>query len=77
MMTEVELNGVVQDNETYSTISYKGNHKPFKLPHPALKRVGKQESSVTEFCPPYTLFSEISRHGQPLGHTSVSCSLKK
>lgn len=55
MMTEVELNGVVQDNETYSTISYKGNHKPFKLPHPALKRVSKQESSVTEFCPPYTL----------------------
>lgn len=76
MMTEVELNGVVRDNETYSTISYKGNHKPFK-PHPALKRVGKQESSVTEFCPPYILFSEIGRHGQSPGHTCVSGSLKK
>lgn len=31
MLTEVELNGVVQDNETYSAISYKGNHNPFKL----------------------------------------------
>ena len=38
MMNEVELDGIVQADETYSTVSYKGNHKEFKLPRPAHQR---------------------------------------
>lgn len=38
MMDEVELYGVVQADETYTTISYKGNHKHFMLPRPAHQR---------------------------------------
>lgn len=38
MMAEVELDGVVQADETYFTVSYKGHHKSFKLPRPAHKR---------------------------------------
>lgn len=30
-MAEVELDGVVQADETYSTVSYKGHHKSFIL----------------------------------------------
>ena len=38
MMEEVELDGVVQADETFTAISYKGNHKSFKLPRPSYKR---------------------------------------
>lgn len=38
MMEEVELDGVVQADETFTTVSYKGHHKDFKLPRPAHKR---------------------------------------
>lgn len=38
MMEEVELDGVVQADETFTAISYKGNHKSFKLPRPSHKR---------------------------------------
>lgn len=38
MMEEVELDGVVQADETFTTISYKGHHKDFKLPRKSHKR---------------------------------------
>lgn len=38
MMEQVELDGVVQADETFTTISYKGNHKNFNLPRPPHKR---------------------------------------
>lgn len=38
MMDEVELDGVIQADETFTAISYKGNHKSFKLPRPSYKR---------------------------------------
>lgn len=38
MMEEVELDGVVQADETFTTISYKGHHRNFKLPRPSHKR---------------------------------------
>ncbi|MFW1816631.1 IS1595 family transposase [Acinetobacter guillouiae] len=38
MMDEVELYGVVQADETYTTVSYKGNHKHFNLPRPSHHR---------------------------------------
>ena len=37
MQDEVELNGVVEADETFMTISFKGNHKDFKLPRLAKK----------------------------------------
>ena len=41
MMDDVELDGVVQADETFTAISYKGNHKSFKLPRTAYKRGNK------------------------------------
>ena len=38
MMAEGELDGVVQTDETYPTVSHKGNHKSFKLPRTSHKR---------------------------------------
>lgn len=38
MMNEVELNGVVQADETFMPISFKGNHKNFNLPRLAKQR---------------------------------------
>ena len=38
MMEQVELDGVVQADETFTKISYKGNHKNFNLPRPPHKR---------------------------------------
>lgn len=38
MMSDVELGGVVQADETFSIISYKGHHKSFKLPRQSHKR---------------------------------------
>lgn len=38
MMNDVELDGVVQADETFTTLSYKDNHKDFNLPRPAHKR---------------------------------------
>lgn len=35
IMADLKLNGVVQADETYFRVSYKGNHKRFKLPRPA------------------------------------------
>lgn len=55
MMDEVELDGIVQADETYSTISYKGNHKSFKLPRPSHKRgtaAAKRGLSKEQVCVP-------------------------
>ena len=41
MMNEVELDGVVQADETFMYISFKGNHKNFNLP-----RLAKQRGSA-------------------------------
>ncbi|MPB26169.1 IS1595 family transposase, partial [Campylobacter coli] len=38
MMSEVELNGIVEADETFIPLSFKGNHKNFKLPRLAKKR---------------------------------------
>lgn len=41
MMNEVTLDGVVEADETFTKVSYKGHHKSFKLPRPAFKHGGK------------------------------------
>ena len=38
MMNEVKLDGVIQADETFMPISFKGNHKHFNLPRLAKKR---------------------------------------
>lgn len=55
MMNEIELDGIVQADETYSTISYKGNYKSFKLPQPSHKqgtRATKCGISKEQVCVP-------------------------
>lgn len=37
-MNEVDLDSIMQADETYSSISYKGHHKNFNLPRSAYKR---------------------------------------
>lgn len=41
MMNDVTLDGVVEADETFTNVSYKGNHKNFKLPRKSFKRGGK------------------------------------
>ena len=74
MMNEVELGGVVEADETYSTISYKGNHKDFKLPRPARKRgtrATKRGISKEQVCVPCGInlnglsIAKISNLGKP------------
>ena len=74
MMNEVELDGVVQADETYSTISYKGNHKNFNLPRPAHKRgtrATKRGISKEQVCVPCGVnlngksIARISNLGKP------------
>ena len=74
MMNEVELDGVVQADETYSTISYKGNHKNFNLPRPAHKRgtrATKRGISKEQVCVPCGIsldgksVARISNLGKP------------
>ena len=53
MMTEVKLDGVVQADETFTAVSYKGNHKSFKLPRTAYKRgttASKRGLSTEKVC---------------------------
>lgn len=55
MMEQVELDGVVQADETFTKISYKGNHKNFKLPRPPHKRgtaANKRGLSKEQVCVP-------------------------
>ena len=55
MMNEVELDGVVQADETFTTVLYKDNHKGFNLPRPAHKRgtrATKRGISKEQVCVP-------------------------
>lgn len=55
MMEQVELDGVVQADETFTKISYKGNHKNFNLPRPPHKRgtaATKRGLSKEQVCVP-------------------------
>ena len=74
MMAEVELDGVVQTDETYSTVSYKGHHKSFKLPRPAHKRgtrATKRGLSREQVCVPCGVnldglsIAKVSNLGKP------------
>lgn len=74
MMAEVELDGIVEADETYSTISYKGHHRDFKLPRPAHKRgtrAGKRGISKEQVCVPCGInldgksVAKISNLGKP------------
>lgn len=74
MMNEVELDGVVQADETYSTVSYKGNHKSFKLPRQSHKRgtrATKRGISKEQVCVPCGVnlnglsIARISNLGKP------------
>ncbi len=74
MMNQVELDGVVEADETYSTISYKGSHKDFKLPRPAHKRgtwATKRGISKEQVCVPCGIdlnglsIAKISNLGKP------------
>lgn len=74
MMAEVELDGVVQADETYSTVSYKGHHKSFKLPRPAHKRgtrATKRGLSREQVCVPCGVnlnglsIAKVSNLGKP------------
>ena len=74
MMTDVELDGVVQADETFTAISYKGNHKSFKLPRTAYKRgtkASKRGLSTEKVCVPCAVnldglsVAKISNLGKP------------
>lgn len=73
-MNDVELDGIVQADETYSTVSYKGNHKSFKLPRPSHKRgtrATKRGISKEQVCVPCSVnlnglsVARISNLGKP------------
>lgn len=74
MMEEVELDGVVQADETYTTVSYKGNRKSFKLPRPSHKRgtkASKRGISKEQVCVPCAVnlngmsIAKVSNLGRP------------
>lgn len=51
----MELDGIVQADETFTTISYKGHHKNFNLPRPSHKRgmvATKRGLSKQQVCVP-------------------------
>ena len=74
MMAEVNLNGVVEADETFTQISYKGNHKSFKLPRKSFKRgskASKRGLSKEKVCIPCGInlngmsIAKISNLGKP------------
>lgn len=74
MMSKVELDEIVEADETYTKISYKGNHKSFKLPRPAYKRgtkAIKRGISREQVCVPCGInldgksIAKISNLGKP------------
>ena len=74
MMADVELDGVVQADETFTAISYKGHHKSFKLPRTAYKRgtkASKRGLSTEKVCVPCAVnldglsVAKISNLGKP------------
>lgn len=74
MMDNVELDGVVQSDETFTTISYKDNHRNFKLPRPSHKRrtkASKRGLSKEQVCIPVAVnlnglsIAKIANLGHP------------
>lgn len=74
MMRDVELDGVVQADETFTTLSYKGHHKSFKLPRQSHKRgtkANKRGLSKEQVCVPVGVnldglsIAKISNLGKP------------
>ena len=74
MMNDVELDGIVEADETFTTISYKGNHKNFKLPREAHKRgtkASKRGLSREQVCIPCGVnlnglsIAKVSNLGRP------------
>jgi hypothetical protein len=74
MMNKVELNGIVQADETFTQISYKGHHKSFKLPRPSHKRgtkASKRGLSKEQVCVPCGVnlnglsIAKVSNLGRP------------
>lgn len=74
MMNNVELNGIIQADETFTTISYKGNHRNFKLPRPSHKRgtkASKRGLSKEQVCIPVAVnlnglsVAKIANLGRP------------
>lgn len=74
MMNDVTLDGVVEADETFTNISYKGNHKNFSLPRMPFKRGGKASKrglSKEKVCVPCGInlnglsISRISNLGKP------------
>lgn len=77
MMSEVKLDGIVEADETYTPISYKGNHRKsrnFKMPRPAHHRgtrAGKRGLSKEQVCVPCCVnlngksIAKVSNLGKP------------
>ena len=74
MMKEVELDGVVEADETFLPISYKGNHRNFKLPRLSYQRgtpASKRGLSKEQVCVPCVVnlgglsVAKISNLGKP------------
>lgn len=74
MMENVELDGIVQADETFTKISYKGHHKNFKLPRPSYKRgtaAKKRGISKEQVCIPVAVnlnglsIAKVTNLGRP------------
>lgn len=74
MMDGVTLDGVVEADETFTNLSFKGNHKNFKLPRKSFKRGGKAKKrglSKEKVCIPCGInlnglsIAKISNLGKP------------
>ena len=74
MMNEVELNGIIEADETFLRLSFKGNHKNFKLPRLSKHRgtrAFKRGLSKEQVCIPCAInhnglsLAKISNLGKP------------
>lgn len=74
MMNEVKLNGIVEADETFTQLSFKGNHKKFTFPRKPFHRGGvasKRGLSKEKVCIPCGInlngmsVSRISNLGKP------------
>lgn len=74
VMENVELDGIVQADEIFTKISYKGHHKNFKLPRPSHKRgtaAKKRGISKEQVCIPVAVnlnglsIAKVANLGRP------------
>ena len=73
---EVHLDGIVEADETFFPLSYKGNHKTFKLPRPARThglKANKRGLSKEQVCVPCA----INRSGQSIAKVSNLARIKE